>query len=133
MKKSFLLFAVCYFVASSFTTVSAQSTMPAPTDTMTFSQLKSDTTLAKQYKSAISFVKSGKKGEKVTIADAIPTEVHVITEVPSKGGKKETQEMVVYTTSAGDIKATLSEAGTTVIDGAGITTNRGDDSRGTYW
>ena len=119
MKKIILTSVMCIFIFAlvNNNAVVAQVSVPAPSETVTFKQLKDTAVLGKSfYKEIKENLKKGKFGTAAELSDVQEiTEIWTVTDIP---GRPEAQELVFYLDSNKDEHAFLSKKGSVKDAGA---------------
>lgn len=124
MKKT--IFCVIAMILATTVISSAQVVIPQSSKTVSFQTFKTDAAYTAIYKEAMAFANAGKKLSEVTFASGVTIEeVWDVTEVPSRSGNKETQQLLVYK-EAGVTKYALVNKDHTTVTGSTIKTQRGD-------
>ncbi len=119
MKKLFFVFAILAM------TVMGYSQIPAVSKTVAWENFSTDTLYKDIYTEALAFANAGPKGQVVDLDIVNVSEVWDITDVPSRSGIKETQELFVYETN-GEIKYALVEKEKAVLENGKLKVLRGD-------
>jgi len=116
------LFFVSAFLAM---TVVGYSQIPAVSKTVAWENFSTDTLYKDIYPEALAFANAGPKGQAVGLDTVVISEVWDITEVPSRSGVKETQQVFIYETN-GETKYALVEKEKAVLEDGKLKVLRGD-------
>ena len=113
---------VLAFVA---TAVMGYSQIPTASKTIAWETFTTDTILTDVFTEALAFANAGPKGQSVDLDTVVVSEVWDITDVPSRSGVKETQQIFIFETN-GETKYALVEKEKAVLENGKLKVLRGD-------